>query len=277
MSFVRDLQQIHLTEYPTHVNLNESAPFLRSQIGVKLFPAYSTDGFPDSLMHFISHRSLFGILFATLLLNTAGSSCLSAQERQYQFFKMEFFYDSSDDASAAQKEAFDKYAEQRPGLKLFYRDIHENEKSQKRLKELEDYFGLKERKLPAIYGLKYFITDIETDAKLKKKLDNVLTLTAYVRNGCPHCRDAKAFLGKYNSRYPALKIVYKEVISNRAYNNEMYEVVRRYRQGAASLPVVHYCNGVTIGFNTESTTGRRILQTLDYWSEAGTLEQKKKN
>lgn len=222
-------------------------------------------------------RSPYGVLLIAVVLCLESVASLSAQERQYQCFKIEYFFDSSDSDSASQKAEIENYAEQRPGLKLYFRDIREDEKYQTRLKELEDYFGLKERSLPAVYGLKYLATGIDTKEKMKRRLDEILTLTAYIRNDCPHCRDAKVFLTKYGSRYPALKIVYKEVIRNPAYNNEMREVARRYRQGAASLPVIHYCNGVSVGFGTESTTGRKILQTLDYWSESCSLDQKKKN
>lgn len=226
-------------------------------------------------MHRIYSRIPFGVLLLAVFLCLAAGSSLTAQVRQFQCFKIEYFFDSSDTASVDLRADLENYAEQRPGLKLYFRDVHEDEKYQKRLKELEDYFGLKKRSLPAIYGLKYFVTGIETKEKLKQRLDSMLTLTAYIRNSCPHCRDAKAFLTKYGGRYPALKIVYKEVTVNPAYKNEMRGIAQRYRKQAVSLPVIHYCNGVTVGFGTESTTGRRILQTLDYWSEAGTLEQKK--
>lgn len=207
-----------------------------------------------------------------LLTNTAAL----AQDEKVQCFQLELFFDSSDEASASIKAAFEKYGDDNPGVNLYFRDVHDNEKGQTRLKEMQDYFILKEVTLPAVYGLKYFADNIDSTEKLNSKLDEMLTLTAYVRNGCPHCKAAKAFLAKYGSRYPALKIVYREVTTDKTASQEMRDVARRYRQRAASLPLIHYCNGVTVGFSTERTTGVKILKTLDYWSEGCVLDEKKK-
>lgn len=219
-------------------------------------------------------------LFSIAILVNIGSLMLiapapaEAQDAKVQCFMLELFYDSADESTLGLKAAFEKYGEEHPGVKLYYRDTHEDEKGQKRLKEIQDYFKVKEVKLPAVYGLKNFESGIDSEQKLNHKLDQMLTLTAYVRNGCPHCRDAKAFLTKYGSRYPALKIVYREVTTDRTANTDMQAVVRRYRQRAASLPVLHFCNGISIGYSTDRTTGVKILKTLDYWSEGCTLEKK---
>lgn len=204
-----------------------------------------------------------------------GNRSLPAQERGTQCISIEFFYDSSVDDTTTLKSALEKFSEIRPGLLLHIRDIHENETVQTRLKQIGTHFGMTSVKLPAVYGMKYVIADIKTSEQLKTRLTEILRLTAYVRSGCPHCQATKAFLGKYGSRYPALEIVYKDVISDATANQAMQSVVRRYRQSAASLPVIHYCNALTIGFDRESTTGKRVLQTLDYWSRACPAEKKK--
>ena len=220
---------------------------------------------------FLIFAKLLAIAF-WLILGAAATA--PGQERQVQCFMLEFFYDSSDEASAKLKQAFLDYGEKRPGLKLHFRDVHENETGQKRLKEISDYFRAENVSLPAVYGLKNFASGIDSPKKLYDQLNKMLTMTAFVRNGCPHCRDAKAFLNKYADRYPALQIVYREVTTDPNASNDMKAIVRRYQQGAASLPVIHFCNGLSIGFNTESTTGRKILQTLDYWSEGCTIQKK---
>jgi len=222
-----------------------------------------------------SLRNIICLLGAISLWGLFDGALLEAQDEKVQCFTLEFFYDSTSEASAGLKGAFTTYGDEHPGLKLFYRDIHENEEGQKRLNELKDYFKLKEVALPAVYGLKNLAIGLDSTEKLNYKLDEILTLTAYVRNGCPHCKAAKEFLAKYGSRYPALKIVYREVTTDRTASQEMAEVVRRYQQRAASLPVIHYCNGINIGFSTERTTGVKILKTLDYWSEGCVLEKKK--
>lgn len=224
------------------------------------------------MVRHLIHITGLAAFAAGLLLSRAAV----AQDEKVQCFQLELFFDSSDENSSDMKAAFEKYGDDHPGVNLYFRDVHENEKSQTRLKEMQDYFNLKEVTLPAVYGLKYFSDNIDSAEKLNSKLDEMLTLTAYVRNGCPHCKAAKTFLTKYGSRYPALKIVYREVTTDKTASQEMRDVARRYRQRAASLPLIHYCNGVNVGFSTERTTGVKILKTLDYWSEGCVLDEKKK-
>ncbi len=196
-----------------------------------------------------------------------GAADRSHAQQPVQNFSLEFFFDSSTDDADTLQTAIKKFAEQRKGLKLHFQDVKQADAKQ-RLDRIGKYFRLKEVKLPAVYGLKNIVAGLKTEEQLRSRLEQILTLTAYVREGCPHCRAAKEFLGKYQTRYPALRIVYREVITDAAANDEMYEITKRYQQQAASLPVIHYCNGLTIGFDREETTGRRILQTLDYWSKS---------
>ena len=171
--------------------------------------------------------------------------------------------------------ALKEFAANRTGIALHFRDVHDNMDAKKRIDEIAKYFQLPEVKLPAIYGLKNVMADLTTIKQLQNCLEKILTLTGHVRGGCPHCSAARAFFSKYESRYPALKVVYREVVTDRTAKDEMEELTCRYKQQAASLPVVHYCNGLTIGFDRDSTTGQRILQTLDYWSKACPAEKKK--
>ncbi len=191
-----------------------------------------------------------------------------------QCFSIEFFYDSGVNDAAELRAALEQFADDRGGLILHMRDVGSDESVQQRINLIANHFKMSEIKLPALYGLKYVVADIKSEDQMRSRLREILRMTAYVRNGCPHCRDTKAFLAKYGSRYPALEIVYKEVITSAAANREMQDVVRRYRRSAASLPVLHYCNGLTIGFDRESTTGRKILQDLDYWSRACKSQKK---
>ncbi|WP_197532121.1 glutaredoxin family protein [Symmachiella macrocystis] len=214
-------------------------------------------------------RRYFWLIAVAATVLCAGSSDLPAQPaRQLQCFPLDFFYDSGVDEAAELRAALEEFAAKRMGLRIYFRDLHENEKTQEKAAKIAKYFGVAEMKLPAIYGLNNLLAELSSKEQQQNRLERVLTLTAYVRSGCPHCMAAKEFLGKYGSRYPALKIVYREVVSDQTARDEMDSVIRRYKQQAASLPVVHYCNKLTIGFDRDETTGRQILKTLDYWSKA---------
>ncbi len=215
-------------------------------------------------MRYVVRWSPAPIAFAAGLI-VALSGSLYAQQPT-RCFSLEFFYDSAVDDASDLRTAFEEFAERRSGLKIFFRDVKDHEENGKRVAEIAKYFGMPELKLPAVYGLKNVLADLQSAAQMRSRLEEILTVTAYVREGCPHCRAVKAFLDKTAPRYPGITVVYKDVVNHSKYHDEMMSVTRRYRQQAASLPVVHFCNGLNVGFDREATTGQRMLQTLDYWS-----------
>jgi glutaredoxin len=221
--------------------------------------------------HALRSKLLLGL--AALFLGTTASP-LRAQSTQ-QCFTLEFYYDSGADDAAGLRAALEDLAEKRPGLKVSFGDLHDDPRAKERVAQIAKYFRVAEVKLPAIYGLNYVVADLQSEEQLRSRCSEILTLTAYVREGCPHCRDAKAFLAKYAARYPALEIVYRDAVGDARARQEVQNVASRYRQSAASLPVMHFCNGLSVGFDREATTGKRILQTLDFWSQGCTVEKKK--
>ena len=219
-------------------------------------------------------RPFYTSALAAIILY-AGADVVYAQQR-VQCFSLEFFYDSAVDGAAEIRTDLHKFAADRTGLKLTFSDVKGNPDIRKRIDTIAKYFQLSKIKLPAIYGLKNVLADLQTKQQMRTRLGEILTLTAFVRDGCPHCRAAKSFLANYGRRYPALRTVYREVTTDTNAQSAMDTLTRRYQQQAASLPVIHYCNGLTIGFDRDATTGRRILKTLDYWSLACSVEKKKK-
>ncbi|TWT35075.1 hypothetical protein KOR42_52230 [Thalassoglobus neptunius] len=223
-----------------------------------------------SLMPIAARSGLWSAVFFFVL----PIGVLAAEAPLHQCFSIEFFYDSEKNEATELQAKLQEFADQRGGLILHFRDLHDSPEVKTRLDEIAKHFRLADVKLPAVYGMKHIVADVQSPDQLNSRLNEILRMTAYVRYGCPHCAATKAFLAKYGSRYPALEIVYKEVITSQAANQEMQGLVRRYGQRAASLPVIHYCNGLTIGFDRESTTGKKILQTLDYWSRSCASQKK---
>lgn len=201
-------------------------------------------------------------VLATLIFGSIGLA--GGADAADRCFFIEFMYDSAVDDAAELREALDEYAAQRGGVKVIVRDVQE-ESHHERAEAIRKYFRLDALAYPAVYGANHVASGLETEQQLRDKLDGFLTMTAFVRNGCPHCRDTKAFLAKYQSNYPALRVVYREVTTDRTARSDMQAVVRRYKQSATSLPVLHFCNQVTVGFDSESRMGRRILQKLEAW------------
>ncbi len=205
-------------------------------------------------------------LFAGLITVACGGVPVVAETEPTRCFALELYYDSSQHDPAGVPAEFKRFATGHDGLRIYVRDVHTSDDARERLERIRSYFRLEELRLPAVYGLNQLASGLEVGQGLNRRLKRMLTLTAWVRSGCPHCRDAKEFLAANMRRYPGLSVNYREVSSDADARRDMHETVRRYQQAASSLPVLHYCNQVTVGFDRASTTGQRILKTLDYWS-----------
>lgn len=171
---------------------------------------------------------------------------------------------ASEDATAA----LEKLVKERKGLRLRTYNLDEPGKPAERLAQISKYFRLPPPDPPAVYGCNSLISNFRDTASLLRQLESILTINAYVRDGCPHCAELKEFLPKIQPRYPGLKVVYHEITRNPNALREMTKLAERYRKHASSVPALHYCNQLSIGFLGEHITGRQIETELNRWSAA---------
>lgn len=160
----------------------------------------------------------------------------------------------------------EKFAEQRSGIQVRLYEVGENGKPAERYEKIRTFFKQPEVVLPAIYCCNYFLTDLKNEEKVKKQLKAAMTWRIYVRKGCGHCRAAKAFLNKIKPNYPACELIYHDVITEPKYIKNVQTLSRHYRQASTSYPVMHFCNQLMIGFQTESSTGRRFTEKINRWT-----------
>ncbi|MDX1570029.1 MAG: hypothetical protein R3200_06040 [Xanthomonadales bacterium] len=86
-------------------------------------------------------------------------------------------------------------------------------------------------------------------------------LTVFVRAGCPHCEDAKAFLAELQGRHPQLRIEYEDV-SMPASAERMARIVDQRHIRRPGVPLFVMCGEVSVGFGRAATTGRMIEDLL---------------
>ena len=127
-------------------------------------------------------RSKCFVVAAAATLFCAASDVLPSAQH-VQCFTLEFFYDSGVNDAAELQAALKEFAANRTGITLHFRDVHESEEARKRIDTIAKYFRLPEVKLPAIYGLNNLLSELTTKEQLQSRLNQILTLTAYVRNG----------------------------------------------------------------------------------------------
>ena len=81
------------------------------------------------------------------------------------------------------------------------------------------------------------------------------TLDVYVRDGCPHCADARSYLKKLQQRYPDLNIRYHEVSSNPQALQELLSLSKEHRIERPGVPSFLVCDSFYVGFSLEAGSG----------------------
>jgi hypothetical protein len=76
-------------------------------------------------------------------------------------------------------------------------------------------------------------------------------LEVFVREGCPHCADAKEFLPQLARERPSLRIVYRAVDGDAAAREELIEISRRAGIWPPGVPTFVFDGRVLVGFDNE--------------------------
>lgn len=83
-------------------------------------------------------------------------------------------------------------------------------------------------------------------------------LEVFVREGCPHCAEAKAFLAVLAREQPDLAIVYREVDRDPAARDELIRLCREAGTWPPGVPTFVIGGRVFVGFDRAETTGREL-------------------
>lgn len=88
-------------------------------------------------------------------------------------------------------------------------------------------------------------------------------LEVYVREGCPHCVDAKRFLAELADRRPGLAVVYREVDRDPAARDALIEFSRQAGAWPPGVPTFVFGSRVLVGFDDAGHVGAELLRMLD--------------
>ncbi|MCC6201453.1 MAG: NrdH-redoxin [Gammaproteobacteria bacterium] len=80
-------------------------------------------------------------------------------------------------------------------------------------------------------------------------------LEVFVRDGCPHCADAKAYLPQFGAERPWLTIVYRPVDTDRAARDDLERHSRAAGIWPPGVPTFVIDGRVLVGFGTAADTG----------------------
>lgn len=89
------------------------------------------------------------------------------------------------------------------------------------------------------------------------------TLVVFVRDGCPHCADAKSFLSELARQRPQLRIEYRAVDKDPEAREALAQVSRRAGAWPPGVPTFVVGERVMIGFGESAESGPELLALLD--------------
>jgi glutaredoxin len=89
----------------------------------------------------------------------------------------------------------------------------------------------------------------------------------FSREDCPHCAEAKLFLGQLAHERPDLEIIVRDVELDPGARTQLLELSRVHAV-APGVPAFAICDDFVVGFVNEETTGQNIAGLLGRFSQA---------
>lgn len=87
-------------------------------------------------------------------------------------------------------------------------------------------------------------------------------IEAFVREGCPHCANAKEFLARLQHEQPGLRVVIRDVGREPSAMERLQQLAEKRKAGMARVPAFEVGGQLIVGFSDETSTGRLIRDSL---------------
>jgi len=97
------------------------------------------------------------------------------------------------------------------------------------------------------------------------RIPEAQVLEVFVRDGCPHCADAKAYLVAFASERPWLRIVYRPVDDNADARDRLVRISEQAGVWPPGVPTFAYQGRVVVGFADADRSGPQLAALVD-WS-----------
>jgi glutaredoxin len=88
-------------------------------------------------------------------------------------------------------------------------------------------------------------------------------LEVFVREGCPHCKAAKAFLADLQAKRPGLRITVHDVGADSGALTRLIDLAGRFNIRQIGVPAFYVGEQLIVGYAGSETTGARIIALLD--------------
>lgn len=158
-----------------------------------------------------------------------------------------------------------QFAARRAGIEPVIHTITATETARSRFQQITGAFGHPPEETPLAYVAGRAAVGTTAD-DLLVAVEACLQIEVFTRRGCSRCARVKAWLPSLLNRFPGWRLVFRDLTTDAAARERLHELVTASHTTAASVPVIHLCRRLIIGFDTVETTGRQIEETLTTWS-----------
>ena len=158
-----------------------------------------------------------------------------------------------------------QFAARRTGIEPVIHTITATETARSRFEQITGAFGHNAEETPLGYVAGRAAVG-DTNDDLLVAVEACLQIEVFTRRGCSRCARVKAWLPSLLNRFPGWQLVFRDLTTDAAARQRLQELVTASHTTAASVPVIHLCRRLIIGFDTVETTGRQIEETLTTWS-----------
>jgi glutaredoxin len=210
-------------------------------------------------------RILFRAAALVLWLLASGGLARAA-EPAARCLAIDVYIHGGDAAERGVAAAVRAFAATRGGIAVRDHDLDAAGAAGERLAAIARRLAFDAAATPVVVGCNRVVAGVRDTAAVENRLRDMCGITLYTRAGCARCLDAKAWLPSLLARYPAFAIATIDIGADAAGRAQLEQLVKKNGAGGVSVPVLHVCNSLVVGFDTAETTGRRIEQFVDRWA-----------
>lgn len=108
-----------------------------------------------------------------------------------------------------------------------------------------------------------FFTVLAHSAEITYNIAEKQVLDVFVRDGCPHCTEAKKFLPRLAKQYPQLHIVMHSIDHSPSARKELIEHSKKVGVWPPGVPTFIFADKVHVGFNSAEQTGPKLIALIN--------------
>ncbi|MDX2369192.1 MAG: glutaredoxin domain-containing protein [Colwellia sp.] len=108
-----------------------------------------------------------------------------------------------------------------------------------------------------------FFTALTNSTEITNNVVEKPVLDIFVRDGCPHCTEAKKFLPSLAKQYPQLHIVVHSIDQNPSAKKELIERSKKAGVWPPGVPTFIFAGRVHVGFNSAEKTGPELIALIN--------------